>query len=261
MEQNSVQSFVSAKGKQKPEFYEDEGKNKRGILEESFAEGPFEQTGFTTTDMITNEEPIEVRSMAFPAFPKWWIEGKLLEGKEAIGEETTVTEPFKLNLEEAPVGPFTIVCKGVRVKTGNIEGPGARTEAAVDFEQCETEGKAECSVADTASRPLHSQLEGAPGAIKLKVEPEKAGEIVAFRVSHVTGEPPCKEEGSYRASGFMIGNYVDVATEATEHSLEFTATSGSDVIVKTKNGYYFDVGFTGTDTVHLTSGKLWSAFF
>ncbi len=52
----------------------------------------------------------------------------------------------------------------------------------------------------------------------------------------------------------MDCNYKGVETESEEHPLEFTATSGSKVEVNGKPSE-----FTGTDKVHLSSGKLWSA--
>lgn len=216
------ENFTASKGKQKPESFEGAPKDTLtcNVL------GKPERCGLTSADTITQEEPLEINTTAMPESAKWWVEGKLLEGEEAIAEETTVlpTEPFKLKLEGKEVGSFTIVCKGIKIKHGRIEAPGARSEEAVVFEKCEVEGKPECIVANTESKHLNAQLEGVPSAIKLKFGTD---EWQRNRGVPYHGTAACKVQGFYRANGTMDCNYNGVETESAEHSLEFTETSGS----------------------------------
>ena len=68
------------------------------------------------------------------------------------------------------------------------------------------------------------------------------------------GKPACAQKGFYHADGQMTCNYQEVEEELGEHPLEFTAASGSEVKVSGEV-----VPFSGTDAVHLASGRLWSA--
>ena len=63
--------------------------------------------------------------------------------------------------------------------------------------------------------------------------------------------------------GGPVGNdYSNVETEKTEHPLEFTAPSKSNVKVEESGepGGPQHAGFAGTDEVHLASSGKWSAF-
>ncbi len=112
-----------------------------------------------------------------------------------------------------------------------------------------------CTVGTTETKPLKATLEGPAGATKLKFEPQSGNEIATYVV---TG---CAVFGSYQANGDMICDYSGVAVESSEHPLEFTAASKSKVKFQF-NGKPMETAapFTGTDKVHLASGKLWSAY-
>jgi hypothetical protein len=246
MQTHFTEAFTQSKGKQKPEQFE-------GQPKDTLTCGGL-QCGFTSKDTITNEEALEIRFAPTP--PRWWVEGKLLVGSEAIAETTNVTTPFELSMTGKDiVEPFTIQCTGVRIKSGIIEAPGSRSEQAVVYEGCSVPGKPTCTVGTTETKPLKATLEGAPGATKLKFEPQSGNEIATY---HVTG---CAVVGSYQANGVMICKYSGVEVESLEHPLEFTAASKSKVKFQF-NGKPMETAapFTGTDKVHLASGKLWSAF-
>ncbi len=214
---------------------------------------------FATTESVTEtvKPGLEIKTEEPPAVPKWWVEGKLLVGSEAIAETTTMVEPFKLELHgEGGSNSFTIRCAVVKVKGGAIEAPSARSEKALVYEGCEVEGKPECAVGTTTSKPLKAKLEGSSGAETLKFEPENAKkEIAKWHVTQVAGKPACGQVGFYEADGTMICGYPAVELESAEHPLEFTASSGSKVEVAGQ-----PAGFIVTYEVHLASNKLWSAF-
>jgi len=261
METKPVQKYVAKNGIQKPSEYETAGGEKVKDFLEGEAGGKAERAGMTLTDTQTNEEALEVNWFATPKPPKWWVEGKELVGAEPIAEETNVTVPFKLEFSlEGGKGPkFTIECSKEKVKNGTIEGPGARNEEAEIYEGCKVVGKeASCSVATVGSpvgtvksEPLKAVLEGTAGAEKLKFEPKAGSRIAAYEI---TGAG-CTAKGFYEADGSMICGYPSVETEGSEHPLVFTKTSGS--IIKVAG---HEAKLTVTDNVHLTSGRLWSAF-
>lgn len=181
---------------------------------------------------------------------KWWVEKSLLKGSEAIAETTKVTEPFRLPLTIEHRVAATIVCGAVRLKEARIENTNERSEEAVMYEKCEVEGKPACEVKEpVVTAPLKARLEGPTGALKLRFKPKSGTEIATYHLS-VCGFL----SGSFKASGEMICNYKGVETESEEHPLEFTSSSGSKVEV---NGEPTE--FTGTDKVHLSARKLWSA--
>jgi hypothetical protein len=183
--------------------------------------------------------------------PEWWVAGSLLKGSEALAEETKVTTPFEIQAHGEKVGTFTIKCEELDVKNGVIESPNVRKEEALLFEKCSVVGEPSCKVS-IKTRPLVAKLEGSTGAIKLKFVPESGTEIAKWTITGCTSHT--ERNGKYEADGTMDCNYSGVETESKEHPLEFTATSGSSVKV---NGEPSE--FTGTDKVHLSSGKLWSA--
>jgi hypothetical protein len=186
--------------------------------------------------------------------PEWWVEKSLLKGSEGIAEETKVPKAFRIEAHGEKITSFFIECSELKVKKGAITAPSTRTEEGVVFEKCIAVGKTACTVATTMTKPLTAELEGPPGAIKLKFKPKSGTEIGTF---HVTGPAlTCGAEGFYQADGTMICNYSGVETESKEHPLEFSPSSGSKVEVGGKPSE-----FTGTDEVHLVSKKLWSARF
>ncbi len=238
-----------------------------GATEESFLLAEITPLGVTLPAGLSAIESIkgeafEVQLKKTPAeeLPKWWVEGHLLSGSEAIAEATTVTEPFKQVLFKKKLGAesgFEVQCGEVKVKNGKITGPSTREEEAIVYGACEVIGKPECAVEEAKTNPLTATLEGPVGAEKLKFKP-KAGagaDLIKWHILQVIGKPTCAQKGFYKASGQMTCNYKEVETELGEHPLEFTAASGSKVVV---NGE--PAPFSGTDRVHLASGKLWSAF-
>jgi hypothetical protein len=183
--------------------------------------------------------------------PVWWVEKSLFRGTEAIAETTKVTEPFRLPLTIEHRVAGTITCAKVRLEGAQIENANERSEKAVLYEECRVAGMSRCKVKEpVVTAPLKARLEGPTGAVKLRFKPRSGTEIATYVISGC-GRPL---EGSFKASGEMICNYKEVERETEEHPLEFTATSGSRVEV---NGEPTE--FSGTDVVHLASGKLWSA--
>jgi len=200
---------------------------------------------------VVSAEKLEIKA---EKAPKWWVEGALLSGSEAIAEATNVTQDFKQEMHGKP-GDFVVQCDEVKVKSGTITSPGSRSEKALAYEDCEVVGKSECAVATTETEPLEATLEGSAGAITLKFKPKSGTLIAKWKVNQVAGKPLCVVKGLYKANGTMICGYKGVETETLDHPLEFTATSGSKVTVGGK-----PAEFTGTDEVHLASGKKWSAW-
>jgi len=187
--------------------------------------------------------------LASAAEPKWWVEGALLTGSEAIAEATSVPTAFKLEVKSPKV---TIECTKMKVKGAKITAPATRTEESEIFEGCSIVGIEGCTVANAATAPLTAKLEAAPKeGSQLNFKPQKeGGEIATWTV---TGKS-CAVAGTYTASGTMICSYPEVSKESVEHKLEFTSGSGSKVTVSGEAA-----GFVGTDVVKLTSGKKWSA--
>lgn len=64
MQLTSILKYKATKGKQKPQFYENEAKeNEFGVLFSSFGGGPFVQTGLSAEVVQTNEEKIEINKV------------------------------------------------------------------------------------------------------------------------------------------------------------------------------------------------------
>jgi hypothetical protein len=254
------QKFEASEGIQKPEKFEGGSK---GVLEASFEGKAFEQAGLTSTDEVTNEEPLEIRVVKTP---KWWVEKSLLVGTEAIAEATKVVAPFRLTLTQEKGHEVGVVeCTEVKVKGGVIEAPSSRSEKAVEFLGCKvlephsaTENP-NCKVVGRkiVTNELKANLIGPAGAEKLKFE-EKAGkkELGKFEIEGAS----CSFKGSFKANGAMVCNYDEVETESEEHPLEFTKQSGSNVTLEGPAETNPQEGLTLTDKVHLVSGKRWSAF-
>lgn len=178
------------------------------------------------------------------ASPRWWVGEKLLAGEAALAEATNVTKPLVMKTSK-----FSFECKKVKIRNGVIESASSRKEKAEVFEECSV-STPECKLATTETKPLKATLEGSTGAIKLKFEPQTGTEIGTVEITGAS----CAIKGSYTISGTMVCNYNGVETESTEHPLEFTPTSGSEVKLNT-----LSAEFTGTDKVSLASGQMWSA--
>jgi hypothetical protein len=226
------------------------------------------KAGLELTDAKTVAEPLEILTgpkVKNPPPPKWWLEGKLFTGTEAIAEETKVESPLELELrlEGGKGHGFTVQCQKVKVKNGEIEGPSTRSEEAEVYEECRVVGQPGCTARGTAepvgsetivTEPLSAKLEGPAGDIKLTFKPKNGTRIAAYFVEGAG----CGggEEGNYEANGDMICDYEGVEKESQEHPLEFTETSsGNDFTIRGS-----EARFRLTDKVHLASGKLWSAY-
>lgn len=178
----------------------------------------------------------------------WWVAGSPLKGTAELAETTKVVSNFKLEMHGEGIS-FTIECEGVRLKGAQIENATERSDPGDTFEKCIAVGKPECTVAASTTQPLKAVAEGTTGAFKLKFQPKTGTEIGKWTV---TGSL-CKEKGNYLADGTMICDYKGVETEAAEHPLEFTATSGSKVTVGGVSSK-----FTLTYEDKLASGQKWS---
>lgn len=255
-----TEKFKASGGIQKPEEFEGASKD---VLEASFGGVPFEQTGLTSTDEVTNEEPLEIRVVKTP---KWWVGKSLLVGTEAIAEATKVVAPFRLTLTKEKGNEVgTLECTEVKVEDGAIEAPSSRSEKAVIFSACKVLEphsaieNVKCKVAGGTieTNPLKANLIGPAGAEKLKFE-EKSGkkELGKFNIEGAH----CSFAGPFKADGAMVCNYNEVEEENEEHPLEFTTQSGSNVILKGPAETDPQEGLTLTYKVHLESGKRWSAF-
>ena len=166
---------------------------------------------------------------AFGSPPKWWVGGTLLVGSEPIAEETTMTNPFKLEfalaLGKEKGGSVGIACTKEKIKNGMIEAPGSRTEEAEVYEGCEVVGQPQCSVGSIGTpgtittNALKATLEaGTPE--KLKFVPESGSTIATFEINETA--PSCAENNFvFKADGEMICNYEKVENEELEHPLEF----------------------------------------
>jgi hypothetical protein len=251
----TVAYAVDGEGRQVVQNFEGAPKDTLTAKISTAGEETFEASWEQAADVVTNEEKLEINETTPVTTPKWWVEGKLLVGSEAIAEATTVTEPLRLVLHGKRIGEFAIECTELKVQNGNIEAPSARNEEAIVYERCIVVGKPECAIGTTKTKPLKATLEGPAGAEKLRFEPKAGNEIAKWEVTGAA----CAVKGLYRANGVMICNYKEVETERAEHPLEFTAASGSKVTA-TGSGAEGSAGFTVTDQVHLASGKLWSAF-
>jgi hypothetical protein len=254
--------FTETKGHQKPEKFEGEPKD---TLECQVAGGPFEQCGFVSKDVVKTEESVEIRALSEP---KWWVAGSLLVGSEALAEETTVTQPFKLILtqEKGLVEIGTVECTEVKLKGAQIEAPSSRSEKAVEYGGCKvlkpasTEENPNCEVLgrEITTNELSATLEGAVGAEKLRFGPKVGKELGGFEIIGAS----CSFKGKFRANGVMICGYEEVEIEKLEHPLAFTGTSGSNVTLEGPGGVGTrpQTGLTVTYADHLASGKLYSAF-
>ena len=221
-----------------------------------------------TVAITKGEAMIQTEPIGPPPVPKWWEEGKLLTGSEPIAEATTVTEPFKLILteEKGAVEIGSIQCSEVKIKGGAIEAPSSRSETAVEYAGCKvykakpnsTEVNTQCQVVGEhfVTNPLKGTLEGPPGSEKLKFVPKVGGEIGGFEIEGAS----CSFKGLFHADGDMVCNYEEVEKEKVEHPEEFTTTSGSEVTLSGPASTKPKEGVTVSYKVHLSSGKMWSAF-
>lgn len=185
-------------------------------------------------------------SAASAASPAWWVAGSLLKSgeKASLAETTTVAKAF-----EFKTATFDVKCETVQLEEAFIEGEKTRSEHGVVFSGCKDIEQPECEVASIKTQPLTAVLSGTTGNFKLKFKPTSGTEIATITL---VGEK-CTFSISAKVTGEMNCNYKEVETEAIEHRLEFTPTSGSKIEIGGSKGE-----FIGTDVVRLASGKNWS---
>lgn len=177
----------------------------------------------------------------------WWIAGSPFKGTAELSETTSVTSNFKLEMHGKGI-LFTIECEGVKIKGAQIENGTERSDPSDGFEKCFAVGKPTCTVSSTVAKPLKAVIEGSTGAFKLKFAPKTGTEIASWTVSNCGAE-----SGTYLADGTMTCKYPGIETEAVEHPLEFSSTSGSSVTVGGVAS-----AFTLTYSDKLKSGQKWS---
>jgi hypothetical protein len=186
-------------------------------------------------------------SSAQATSPAWTVE-KVTLGvgmKENIAETTTVTEEFVIK-----GSTWGVKCPSVKFSAAFIEGEKTRKEKSIILEGCKAIGSS-CKVATIETEPLTSTLSGTVGHYKLNFKPTSGTTVATITLSGA-GCP-----GALVVTGTMACNYPSVESEAVNHVLEFTATSGTELkreFEKTSEA----VTLAGKDEFWLTSKKLWS---
>jgi hypothetical protein len=189
-------------------------------------------------------------SSASATTPVWIIEGAHLEknATQALAKTTNVTETFSIKLSVAGT-PIKIGCTGMALPQSLIKGESTREDNSFEMTSCTFTGPASCSMpASFKLQPLTSTLEGTAGAFKLKFAPT-AG-TTAMKIP-ITGEK-CAIAGKLEVTGTMSCNYPGVETEAVNHVLEFSLTSGTELKFGSS-----EVTLTGKDEFWLANSKKW----
>jgi len=191
---------------------------------------------------------------ASAATPEWWVAGKLLEGTEKLGEPTKITHPVVIK-----TASLAVECSTVTVEAGAIGAKNENSAQSLGFQGCQVVGSPACEVANIKTEPLNFPLEKPATVIKLRFTPKSGILIAVINVKSVSGQT-CLVAGTKELTtgggekGGMNCNYPNVEIEAVEHTLEFTATSGSEVKV---NGEPAE--FIATFAWKLASSKAFSA--
>jgi hypothetical protein len=187
-------------------------------------------------------------SSASATTPQWIIEGKALSGAEPLAKSTTVTETFAIKTAVAGTS-LKVACTSMSLPSSKIEGERTRVDSPFEMEGCTFTGPPSCSVpASFPLKSLTSTLEGTAGAFKLKFAPTSGSLVMTIAVSGAG----CGIAGSLEISGTMSCNYPGVETEAVNHTLEFSLTSGTEL----KHGSE-KVTLTGKDEFWLSTSKKW----
>jgi hypothetical protein len=186
---------------------------------------------------------------ASAATPEWWVEGKLLTGTEKLAEETKASGKISIKSEL-----LSLECATAAVQGGTI-GKTENTAGSVTFEKCAGGG---CEVAKIKSESLTFPLEQSGSVIKLKFKPKSGTLISSFTLAGTS----CTFQGDVAElivteKGGMDCNYPGVETESSEHTLEFTKTSGSEFKVKV-DGKTLTGEFIANFKWSLASKKLFS---
>ncbi|HUC14916.1 MAG TPA: hypothetical protein VMS00_10735, partial [Acidimicrobiales bacterium] len=109
-------TFAQSAGKQEPSKLEGQPEDTLKAEINGLGGGSF-PFATTVSATATVKPSLEIKTEEPSAAPKWWVEGSLLAGSEALAETTTVppTEPFELNMTGKGIAmePFTIRCTSV----------------------------------------------------------------------------------------------------------------------------------------------------
>jgi hypothetical protein len=183
-------------------------------------------------------------SVAVAASPTWVVNGKFLEpgATKAIAESTTVKENFSIRSSS-----WEVSCTSLKVPGSVIEGERTRRDPGMVLEGCAVSKPAKCTVSTIKFAPLTSTLEGTTGHFKLNFKPTSGTTVTTIKLSGAE----CIVS-SIEVTGTMACNYPGVETEAHNHILEFSLTSGSEL--KFGGGA---VKLTGQDEFWLNPNELW----
>jgi hypothetical protein len=172
-----------------------------------------------------------VLAIALPAAayaaPEWFVEGKKLEGTASLAKETKLKGAAVIKDKG-----FTMECKKVKVLGGIISGKNENT-GALSFEECKVTKPVSCEVKTIETKPLSFPLEEPGTVVKLRFKP-KSGTTIATFSCGLLGSVELKTatEGGGEKGG-MNCEYPNIAEEAKEHLLDFSASSGSEFKIKT----------------------------
>jgi hypothetical protein len=187
-------------------------------------------------------------STASATTPQWIVEGKALAGEEQLAESTKVTETFAFKTVVAGAS-LKIACTGMTLPSSVIKGERTRIDNPFRMEGCTLTGPPACSIPGSFElKPLTSTLEGTAGSFKLKFVPTSGTLVMSVNISGAG----CALTGPFEVKGTMSCNYPGVETEAKNHVLEFSLTSGTELLHGTDK-----VTLTGKDEFWLTSNKNW----
>jgi hypothetical protein len=189
-------------------------------------------------------------SSAAATTPQWIVEGSPLAAgaKEPLAESTKVTETFAIKSTVSGVS-LKVACTGMTLHGARIVGEQTRIDEHFKMEGCTFTGPPNCSVPSAIElESLTSMLEGSSGSFKLKFVPTVAGPVMTINISGAG----CAIAGAFVVKGTMSCNYPGVETEAKNHLLEFSLTSGTELLHGTDK-----VTLTGKDEFWLTSNKNW----
>ncbi len=177
--------------------------------------------------------------------PAWIVAGKTLApgATKALAETTTVTEIFTIKTSQ-----WGVKCPSIKLFGSLIEGENIRKDNAMTLEGCEAIGAPTCKVPPIKLKPLTSTLEGTAGHFKLNFKPTSGTTVMAVNLSG----SGCGGFGTLTVTGTMACNYPGVETEAQNHVLEFSLTSGTAL----KFGEE-EVTLTGQDEFWLSSKESW----
>ncbi len=189
-------------------------------------------------------------SSAAATTPVWVIEGAPLAkgATQALAKSTNVTETFSI---KTTVGGSSIkvACTGMALPNSLIKGESTREDDPFEMTGCTFTGPSSCSMPSSFKfQNLTSTLEGTAGSFKLKFAPSAETPVMKIPI---TGSL-CPFAGELEVTGTMSCNYPGVETEAVNHVLEFSLTSGTELKFAGNK-----VTLTGKDEFWLSNSKRW----